>query len=87
MHPVATGAAVFGVVLAAGYVLWMVQRVFTGPPNERWASLTDADQWWERTAMVAMLVPIVAVGVYPRLLTDVLSNGIAPIVAILGGGS
>ena len=87
VHPVATVAAVFGVVLAAGYVLWMVQRVFTGPPNERWASLTDADQWWERTAMVAMLVPIVAVGVYPRLLTDVLSTGIAPIVALLGGGS
>ena len=86
-HPVATVAAVFGVVLAAGYILWTVQRVFTGPPNERWAALTDADQWWERTAMAAMLVTIVAVGVYPRLLTDVVNGGVAPIAAILGGGS
>jgi NADH-quinone oxidoreductase subunit M len=32
VHPAATIAAVFGVVLAAGYILWTVQRIFTGPP-------------------------------------------------------
>ncbi len=86
-HPVATTAAVFGVVLAAGYILWTVQRVLTGPPNERWAHLPDANQWWEHTAMAGMLVAIVIVGVYPRVLTDVVNSGIAPIAAILGGGS
>ena len=52
----ATVAAVFGVVLAAGYILWTVQRVLTGPPNERWSTLPDATEWWERAAMGAMLV-------------------------------
>jgi NADH-quinone oxidoreductase subunit M len=87
VHPAATVAAVFGVVLGAGYILWTVQRVLAGPPNERWAHLTDADKWWEHTAMAGMLVAIVLVGVYPRILTDVVSGGIAPIAAILGGGS
>ena len=87
VHPVATAAAVFGVVLGAGYILWTVQRVLTGPPNDRWAHLTDADKWWEHTAMAGMLVAIVLVGIYPRILTDVVSGGIAPIAAILGGGS
>lgn len=86
-HPVATAAAVFGVVLGAGYILWMVQRVLAGPPNERWAHLTDADKWWEHTAMAGMLVAIVVVGVYPSILTDVVNGGIEPIAAILGGGS
>jgi len=86
-HPAATIFAVFGVVLAAGYILWTVQRVFTGPPNERWADLPDADQWWERTAMGAMLVSIFVVGIYPRVLTDVIESGIAPIAAIVQGGS
>jgi NADH-quinone oxidoreductase subunit M len=84
---VATAAAVFGVVLGAGYILWMVQRVLAGPPNERWAHLTDADKWWEHTAMAGMLVAIVLVGVYPSILTDVVNGGIEPIAAILGGGS
>ncbi|MEZ4554594.1 MAG: NADH-quinone oxidoreductase subunit M [Dehalococcoidia bacterium] len=85
-HPVATIAAVFGVVLAAGYILWTVQRVFTGPPNERWADLPDANQWWERTAMGAMLVSILVVGIYPRVLTDVIESGIDPIAAIVQRG-
>ncbi|MGE0134238.1 MAG: NuoM family protein [Dehalococcoidia bacterium] len=85
-HPAATIAAVFGVVLAAGYILWTVQRVFTGPPNERWADLPDANQWWERTAMGAMLVSILVVGIYPRVLTDVIESGIDPIAAIVQRG-
>ena len=82
-HPVATIVAVFGVVLAAGYILWAVQRIFTGPPSERWSGLTDADQWWEYAAMGGMLVFIVGVGVFPRLLTDVVESGIEPIALIV----
>ena len=83
VHPVATILAVFGVVLAAGYILWAVQRVFTGPPDERWSGLTDADQWWEYAAMAAMLVFIIGVGVYPRLLTDVIESGVEPIAMLV----
>ena len=83
-HPAATIAAVFGVVLAAGYILWALQRVFMGPPSERWANLPDATAWWERTAMGGMLLFIFAVGLYPRLLTDVVESGVAPIAAIVG---
>ena len=83
VHPVATILAVFGVVLAAGYILWAVQRVFTGPPDERWSGLTDADQWWEYAAMGAMLIFIIGVGVYPRLLTDVIESGVEPIAMLV----
>ena len=82
-HPAATIISVFGVVLAAGYILWAVQRIFTGPPSERWSDLTDADEWWEYAAMGGMLVFIVGVGVYPQLLTDVVESGIAPIANAL----
>jgi NADH-quinone oxidoreductase subunit M len=84
VHPAATIAAVFGVVLAAGYVLWMVERVFVGPPSERWADLPDATAWWERTAMGGMVASIVVVGIYPDVLTRVVESGIAPIAEIVG---
>ena len=85
-HPAATVAAVFGVVLAAGYILWMVQRVFMGPPSERWAHLPDATEWWERTAIGGMVASILLVGLYPSILTDVIESGVTPIATILGGG-
>ncbi|MBM3138695.1 MAG: NADH-quinone oxidoreductase subunit M [Chloroflexi bacterium] len=83
-HPAATIAGIFGVVLSAGYILWMVERVFHGPPTERWAGLTDATAWWERTAMAALVLVILAVGIYPALLTETIAAGVAPIAQIVG---
>ncbi len=81
-HPVATIAAISGVVFAAGYILWTVQRVFHGPADENWAHLTDANQWWERTAMIILVVAIIAVGIYPSILTESIQSGIEPIARI-----
>jgi NADH-quinone oxidoreductase subunit M len=85
-HPFATILAIFGVVLAAGYILWMVERVFMGPPNPRWASMPDATAWWERTAMAGMVASIVIVGIFPAILMDVVEVGIAPIATLVGAG-
>jgi NADH-quinone oxidoreductase subunit M len=74
---------VFGILLAAGYILWTMQRLFYGPKTERWASLPDANDWWERVPMAALVVVIVGVGVYPSIVTDVLDTGIINIVTAL----
>jgi NADH-quinone oxidoreductase subunit M len=58
--------AAFGVVLAAAYLLWAVRRMLFGPverPENR--SLIDLDLR-ERAVVVALLVPIVWLGVYPE---------------------
>ena len=84
-HPAATMAAIFGVVLSAGYILWTVQRVLHGPPSERWRDLTDATSWWEVTAMASLVVVILAVGIYPALLATAVEAGISPIAHIMEG--
>ena len=86
-HPAATIAAIFGVVLSAGYILWTVQRIFHGPPDPAWAHLEDARAWPELVAMGVLVVSIMAVGIYPPILTDAIESGIAPIAAIVGGAS
>jgi NADH-quinone oxidoreductase subunit M len=83
-YMVPTIFAVFGILLSAGYITWMIQRVFFGPRNERWAHLPDADQWWEKVPMVALVLVIVAVGVWPAMVTDVLDTGVINIVKVLG---
>ena len=78
---VPTIVAVFGILLSAGYILWTVQRVFFGPPNERWAHLPDANRVvgaacrWPRCVVV-----IIGVGIYPAIVVDVLETGIVNIV-------
>ncbi len=66
--PVVTAAATFGVVLAAVYLLWMFRRVFFGPvENPENRGLIDLG-WRERAVMVAMIVPMFWIGIYPDTL-------------------
>jgi len=82
-YTVPTIVAVLGILLTAGYILWTMQRLFYGPKTERWASLPDADAWWERVPMAALIVTIVGIGVYPAIVTDVIDTGIINIVTAL----
>jgi NADH-quinone oxidoreductase subunit M len=60
--------ATSGVVLAAAYMLWMFRRVFFGPvEHEENRSLIDLDLR-EKLVMLAMVIPIIWVGVYPEAL-------------------
>ena len=75
---------VIGVVLAAGYILWMIQRTFYGPVLEQYDGVPDADIL-DRVYMFAFVAVIMLVGIYPAILTDVIKIGVMPIVKLLGG--
>ena len=75
---------VLGIVITAGYILWMLQRVFYGPVLERFKKAHDADIL-ERVYMFIFVAVIMLVGIYPAILTDVIKMGVAPIVRLLGG--
>ncbi len=66
---------VLGIVVTAGYILWMLERVFYGPPKERYNDVRDADVL-ERVCIFTFVAVIMLIGVYPRLLTDVISLGV-----------
>ncbi|MFC1941419.1 NuoM family protein [Chloroflexota bacterium] len=76
--------AVIGVVLAAGYILWMLQWTFYGPVLEQYDGVKDADIL-ERVYMFAFVALIMLVGIYPAILTDIIKLGISPIMGLLGG--
>ena len=75
--------AVLGVVVTAGYILWMLQQVFYGPALEQYNGVKDADII-ERIYMFAFIAVIMVVGIYPAILTDVIKLGISPIAGLLG---
>jgi NADH-quinone oxidoreductase subunit M len=74
---------IFGVVLAAGYILWMIQRVFYGPALEKFHHVLDADKL-EMVYIFILVGLILVIGIYPSLLTDVINTGMIPVINIPG---
>lgn len=72
--------SIFGVVLSAGYVLWMLQRVVFGPVKHEWDGVTDQHHWWEHTVVVGLVALVVLLGVYPDLMTEMIEPAIDSIV-------
>ncbi len=62
--------AALGTVLAAGYLLWLLQRTAFGNPPEEFAddpAITDTNRW-EWLAWSPLLALIVVLGIYPNLM-------------------
>ncbi len=78
-HEFLTILGVIGIVLSAGYILWMIQRVFWGELDPRWEGLTDATAWWERGPLLAMGLVVLLIGIYPAVMIDLFETGVAPI--------
>jgi len=57
--------ATLGVILAAVYLLWMVQRVAFGVPTEKTARATDLN-WCEMATLVPLIVLVFWIGVFPN---------------------
>ena len=71
--------AAFGVVLTAGYILWMMQRMLFGPQLERFRTVVDATPL-EMVPVAALVIAVIVVGVYPAVIMDVFASGVEPIV-------
>ncbi len=74
---------VLGIVLTAGYILWMLQRTFYGPPQDKFDGVPDADTV-DKICIFTFVFAILLVGIYPAILTNVIKLGIEPIVRLIG---
>ena len=85
--PWQTGIAAFGVILAAGYALWMTQRVFFGKPLNQtpdgvaeYATISDVTRR-DLVPVVALTIPIIVVGVWPAVMLRPLNAAVTEILA------
>ena len=79
--PLATILATFAIVLTAGYITWMLLKVFFGPLPPRWRHLDDATPR-EMFAVSTLLAVIILVGVYPSGVVDMIAVGVQPIARL-----
>lgn len=78
-----TVISLLGILLAAAYILWTIQRVFFGQPLPKFAKVKDTDRV-EGLFAVIFVIAMFVIGLYPRILTDVFEGGIKPIAALFG---
>src|ERR1700752_4514590 len=70
-YPILTILGASGVVPTAGYLLWTIQRVYLGPPNEKYLKMPDINGR-EMFTLVPLGAIVIIVGVYPSVLLDLL---------------
>jgi NADH-quinone oxidoreductase subunit M len=74
---------VAGIVVTAGYILWMLQRVFYTEAQDKYDGVGDADAL-ERVAIFSLVAAIMVIGIYPAVVTDVIKSSIGPMSALWG---
>jgi NADH-quinone oxidoreductase subunit M len=78
--------AAIGTVLAAGYLLLMLQRVAFGAPKAEFENAHIHDvHTSEWLAWTPILLLIVVLGIYPNFLFDVTDGAVGPIAKVFGG--
>ncbi|MBI3552772.1 MAG: NADH-quinone oxidoreductase subunit M [Elusimicrobia bacterium] len=65
--------SVLGVLATAAFFLRMMEKVFLGPFNNKWAGLTDMNAR-ELASIVPLTVMTVALGVYPKWALDIMKE-------------
>ena len=74
-----------GTIFAAGYLLWLLQRVAFGTPTEEFDDEYIPDlNLTEYVAWTPMLILIVVLGVYPNLVFDLTDEAVNVSLIALG---
>jgi len=83
--PIAATIAATGVILAAIYLLWLVQKVFFGPiTNEENRHVPDM-AWNEIAAMVPLVVLMVWIGVHPNTFLKKMEPSVKHLITVMNG--
>lgn len=73
-HRIATITGCMSIVVTAVYILRAIGKVAMGPIKESYEGLTDAN-WYEKAAAIILLIGILAIGLAPTWLNDLVKPG------------
>ena len=79
-----TVSSCIGILLAAAYLLYMIQRVLLGKVNPKWSSLPDMSGR-EIFTLVPLMILILVVGIYPKIALQFITPTLNALVQTLGG--
>ncbi|MDQ3280334.1 MAG: NADH-quinone oxidoreductase subunit M [Acidobacteriota bacterium] len=85
--PVAATFAATGVILAAIYLLWLVQKVFWGPVTNEENRNVPEIAWNEIAALVPIIFFMVWIGVHPNTFLKKMEPSVKHLLVTMNGGN
>jgi NADH-quinone oxidoreductase subunit M len=82
--PVLSALGTLGIIFAAVYLLWAMQRTTYGPTVAQYEGLSDAKAI-EYVPMVVLTALVILIGVYPSILGDLVNQTVLSYVTRIGG--
>ena len=82
VFPLATWAAalaLIGLLVTAIFILTILQRVFSGPLNERWSNMPDLTTT-ERLALLSPICLMFVLGIFPQLFLGIINSTVITLV-------
>ena len=80
--PYYVAVGTIGILVTAAFFLRMIEKVFLGPFNEKWAGLKDIN-FREMVAIVPLVVLTIIIGVWPKVCLDLIDPTITYMVGML----
>ncbi len=77
---VAASVSILGLLVTAAVILTVIQKVFTGPVPEKWASFPDM-HGGERLAMAPIIGLMLLIGLLPQLIVDSVNPTVVNLLA------
>jgi NADH-quinone oxidoreductase subunit M len=82
-HPTAAVIAATGVILAAIYLLWLIQKVFYGPITNEENKHVPEIAWNEVAALVPLIILMVWIGVHPNTFLKRMSPSVQELISVV----
>jgi NADH-quinone oxidoreductase subunit M len=73
-----------GIIIGAAYVLWMLQRVFLGPKNDKYDELPDINAR-EMFTLVPIGIIVLILGVYPMPVLNLMKASLTNLIKVVAG--
>ncbi len=81
-----TVVAMLSMIVTAAYYLWALERAYFGQPSTDLQEKKPHDlQWFQTVPLLVLGVLVLALGVWPAPVTDMVEQGTAYIIDLLGG--
>ena len=84
VHRTIAIVSALGIVIGAAYVLWMLQRVFLGPKNDKYDGLPDISAR-ELFTLVPIGLLVLLLGIYPMPVLDLMKASLNHLVKVVAG--
>jgi NADH-quinone oxidoreductase subunit M len=85
VKPIIAIVASISIVITASYIIRIIGRVFFGPMSEEFEHHIGDVTKKDKLALTLLCLTMIAIGVYPSIMSNLVSSGVQHILSLFGG--